>query len=109
MDQFDIYVNMERPAGKPSKRKSLEKCSEKIYQNEDDTVEPIKTEAKLSGEKHLSNGTYYNRMLTVGSCACIRTFFLKNLSEGKQRLNVFMVEGEKKDVREVSPQALLLQ
>lgn len=68
MDQFDIYVNVERPSCKPGKRKSLEKCSGNIYKNEVHTLEPNKPKAELSGKEHLPNSTYYNRMLTVGSC-----------------------------------------
>lgn len=71
MDQFDIYANIERPLGKPGKRKTLEKCSENIYQNEDHTLEPIKSEAELSGKKKQTCQTVHTRMLTVGSCACM--------------------------------------
>nr|XP_046265273.1 CD209 antigen-like isoform X2 [Scatophagus argus] len=51
MDQFDIYVNVQRPLGNPGKRTSSRKCSESIYANEEriHTLEPNKAEPPLSG------------------------------------------------------------
>ncbi|XP_030279418.1 CD209 antigen-like [Sparus aurata] len=50
MDPFDIYVNVERPSGNPGKRKTLGKCSDNIYANEDKihTLEPKRHEPALS-------------------------------------------------------------
>lgn len=68
MDQFDIYVNVERPPGNPGKRKCLVKCSENIFEHEDHSLEPNTTKAAPSGNEHMQRVltcTYYNRMLTV--------------------------------------------
>lgn len=68
MDQFDIYVNVERPPANRGKKKSLVKCSGNIFEHEDHSLEPNTTEAALSGNEHMQRvpaSTYYNRMLTV--------------------------------------------
>ncbi|KAM8772086.1 uncharacterized protein AB9X84_007298 [Acanthopagrus schlegelii] len=46
MDQFDIYVNVERPSGNPRKNRTLGKCSENINADEDKihTLEPKRPE-----------------------------------------------------------------
>lgn len=71
MDQFDIYVNVERPPANRGKKKSLVKCSGNIFEHEDHSLEPNTTEAALSGNEHMQRvpaSTYYNRMLTVDWC-----------------------------------------
>ena len=54
MDQFDIYVNVERPSGNPRKKRTLGKCSDNIYANEDKihTLEQKRPEPALSGNEH---------------------------------------------------------
>ena len=54
MDQFDIYVNVERPSGNPRKKRTLGKCSENIDADEDKihTLERKRPEPAHSGNEH---------------------------------------------------------